>query len=114
MGAQVCVSAQPAGAIAGTLGSLAVSTEVIKQCADWDSDWFYGGSCRSSRYVKKIRRAVSTEAVAFGAVAGGLLGLIIGAALPADHWVAISPGRLGLHVGPQRDGGYSLRASVRF
>jgi outer membrane lipoprotein SlyB len=107
------------GALIGGLVGAAVGLHTERsfegqKLQKFDCDWVFGG-CRT-RIVDtyKEQKVVSPEAVAIGAAAGGLLGLIIGVAIEANRWVAVSPGRLGLNVGPQRDGRFGFGASVRF
>ena len=100
------------GAIVGAVVGLDKETWVergVRAC-----DAFLNFGCTEPFARTKSRTVVSPEAVAIGAAAGGLLGLLIGVAIAADRWVAVSPGRLGLNVGPQRDGRFGLGASVRF
>ena len=89
-----------------------VEQKLQKFCS---GDAIISGPCRT-RIVPtyKERKVVSPEAVVIGAAAGGLLGLLTGVAIASNRWVAVSPGRLGLNVGPQRDGRFGLGASVRF
>ena len=49
-----------------------------------------------------------------GALGGALLGMLIGAAIPGESWEDVSPSRLGMSFGPQRDGRFGFGASVRF
>ncbi len=100
------------GAIVGAVVGLDKETSVERGVRDCDA--FVNIGCTEPFERTKSRMVVSPEAVAIGAAAGGLLGLLIGVAIAADRWVAVSPGRLGLNVGPQRDGRFGFGASVRF
>ncbi len=49
-----------------------------------------------------------------GSAGGVLVGGVIGSVIPGDRWVNVPLNRLGVNLGPQRDGRFGFGASVRF
>ena len=52
--------------------------------------------------------------VMFGGLGGLVAGALIGRLIKTDRWVDVPLDRLGVSLGPQRDGRFGLGASVRF
>ena len=69
---------------------------------------------RATECANCPRRNLASAGVYVGAIGGGLLGMLIGAAIPGESWEDVSPSRLGMSVVPQRDGRFGLGVSVRF